>query len=92
MIQQCPASLLSLPAKNWYGASIAATIIACTLTWLGAQIWAWNHIKGRLYEAHETTHQIRRVSRQESASPATGVLAIHQAEQRDLFDSALDFD
>ena len=50
---------------------------------------AWNYIKGRLYEAHETTHQIRRVSRQESGSPATGVLAIHQAEQRDLFDSAL---
>ncbi|HEY6532629.1 MAG TPA: multifunctional oxoglutarate decarboxylase/oxoglutarate dehydrogenase thiamine pyrophosphate-binding subunit/dihydrolipoyllysine-residue succinyltransferase subunit [Acidimicrobiales bacterium] len=49
----------------------------------------WNHIKGRLYEAHETTHTIRRVSRQESASPATGVLAIHQAEQRDLFDGAL---
>jgi 2-oxoglutarate decarboxylase len=53
---------------------------------------AWNHIKGRLYEAHEDTHQIRRVSRQESASPATGVLAIHQAEQRDLFDGALSFD
>jgi 2-oxoglutarate dehydrogenase E1 component len=53
---------------------------------------AWNHIKGRLYEAHEDTHQIRRVSRQESASPATGVLAIHQAEQRDLFESALSVD
>jgi 2-oxoglutarate decarboxylase len=52
----------------------------------------WNHIKGRLYEAHEDTHGIRRVSRQESASPATGVLAIHQAEQRDLFDSALTVD
>jgi 2-oxoglutarate dehydrogenase E1 component len=52
----------------------------------------WNYIKGRLYEAHETTHQIRRVSRQESASPATGVLAIHQAEQRDLFESALSVD
>ena len=50
---------------------------------------AWNHIKGRLYEAHEDTHSIRRVSRQESASPATGVLAIHQAEQRDIFDGAL---
>jgi 2-oxoglutarate dehydrogenase E1 component len=50
---------------------------------------AWNHIKGRLYEAHESTHRIRRVSRQEAASPATGVLAIHQAEQRDLYDSAL---
>ncbi len=50
---------------------------------------AWNHIKGRLYEHHESTHRIRRASRQESASPATGVLAIHQAEQRDLFDAAL---
>jgi 2-oxoglutarate dehydrogenase E1 component len=50
---------------------------------------AWNHIKGRLYEAHDSTHSVRRVSRQESASPATGVLAIHQAEQRDLFDGAL---
>jgi 2-oxoglutarate dehydrogenase E1 component len=49
----------------------------------------WNHIKGRLYEAHEHTHSVRRVSRQESASPATGVLAVHQAEQRDLFDGAL---
>jgi len=53
---------------------------------------AWNHIKGRLYEAHEDTHRIRRVSRQESASPATGVLAIHQAEQRDLLDNALTVD
>ena len=53
---------------------------------------AWNHIKGRLYEAHEATHRIRRVSRQESASPATGVLAIHQAEQRDLFNDALGVD
>jgi 2-oxoglutarate dehydrogenase E1 component len=50
---------------------------------------AWNHIKGRLYEAHEATHSIRRVSRQESASPATGVLAIHHAEQRDLLERAL---
>ena len=50
----------------------------------------WNGIKGRLYEAHEDTHAIRRVSRSESASPATGVLAIHQARsRRDLFDGAL---
>jgi 2-oxoglutarate dehydrogenase E1 component len=50
---------------------------------------AWNHIKGRLYEAHENTHQIRRVSRQESASPATGNLSIHKAELHDLMESAL---
>lgn len=50
---------------------------------------AWNHIKGRLYEAHDETHHIRRVSRQESASPATGSHAIHLAEVHDLFESAL---
>ncbi len=50
---------------------------------------AWNFIKGRLYEAHEETHRIRRVSRRSPGSPATGVLAIHQAEQRDLLDNAL---
>ena len=50
---------------------------------------AWNHIKGRLYEAHESTHHIRRVSRQESASPATGNLSIHKAELHDLMEHAL---
>jgi 2-oxoglutarate dehydrogenase E1 component len=50
---------------------------------------AWNHIKGRLYEAHEDTHRIRRVSRQESASPATGNSAIHKAEVADLMEGAL---
>jgi multifunctional 2-oxoglutarate metabolism enzyme len=49
---------------------------------------AWNHIKGRLYEAHEETHSIHRVSRAESGSPATGALAIHQAEVRALWDHA----
>jgi 2-oxoglutarate decarboxylase len=65
---------------------------ATELVWLQEEpenMGAWNHIKGRLYEAHEETHSIRRVSRQESASPASGVLAIHQAEQRDLLDNAL---
>ncbi|MEX1217927.1 MAG: multifunctional oxoglutarate decarboxylase/oxoglutarate dehydrogenase thiamine pyrophosphate-binding subunit/dihydrolipoyllysine-residue succinyltransferase subunit [Acidimicrobiales bacterium] len=50
---------------------------------------AWNHIKGRLYEAHDDTHSIRRVSRQESASPATGSSAIHHAEVHDLMEAAL---
>jgi 2-oxoglutarate dehydrogenase E1 component len=45
----------------------------------------WNFIKGRLYEAHENTHRIHRVSRTESGSPATGTKAIHDQEQEDLF-------
>jgi 2-oxoglutarate dehydrogenase E1 component len=47
---------------------------------------AWNHIKGRLYEAHEDTHTIHRVSRAESASPASGASAVHHAEVRTLWD------
>jgi 2-oxoglutarate dehydrogenase E1 component len=46
----------------------------------------WNGIKGRLYEAHGDTHVIRRVSRTESGSPATGSKKIHDQEHEDLFD------
>ena len=49
----------------------------------------WNFVKGRLYEAHGETHSITRVSRAESASPATGVLAIHQQEVEDLLQRTL---
>ncbi|HVN51364.1 MAG TPA: multifunctional oxoglutarate decarboxylase/oxoglutarate dehydrogenase thiamine pyrophosphate-binding subunit/dihydrolipoyllysine-residue succinyltransferase subunit [Acidimicrobiales bacterium] len=45
---------------------------------------AWNAIKGRLFEAHGTTHWIHRVSRSESGSPATGSHAIHLQEQEDV--------
>jgi 2-oxoglutarate dehydrogenase E1 component len=48
----------------------------------------WNSVKGRLYEAHEKTHQIRRVSRPESGSPATGSAAIHRQEQAELLQRA----
>jgi multifunctional 2-oxoglutarate metabolism enzyme len=44
----------------------------------------WNAIKGRLFEAHGTTHWIHRESRAESGSPATGSHAIHLQEQEDL--------
>ena len=49
---------------------------------------AWNAVKGRLYEAHGETHRIRRVSRHESGSPATGSVAIHKQEQAELLDRA----
>ena len=48
----------------------------------------WNGVKGRLYEAHGDTHTIRRVSRSESGSPATGSQAIHRQEQEELFERA----
>jgi multifunctional 2-oxoglutarate metabolism enzyme len=49
----------------------------------------WNFVKGRLYEAHEDTHSIRRVSRRESGSPATGSATIHALEQDQILTSAL---
>ncbi len=48
----------------------------------------WNAIKGRLFEAHGTTHWIHRDSRAESGSPATGSHAIHLQEQEDVVDRA----
>jgi len=50
---------------------------------------AWNAIKGRLYEAHGDTHQIRRVSRFESGSPACGSAAVHAQELEVLLAEAL---
>ncbi len=44
----------------------------------------WNAIKGRLYEAHGTTHWIHRESRAESGSPATGSHTIHLQELEEL--------
>ncbi|MFN8039763.1 MAG: multifunctional oxoglutarate decarboxylase/oxoglutarate dehydrogenase thiamine pyrophosphate-binding subunit/dihydrolipoyllysine-residue succinyltransferase subunit [Acidimicrobiales bacterium] len=49
----------------------------------------WNSVKGRLYEAHGDSHEITRVSRTESGSPATGVHAIHVQEQDELFQRIL---
>jgi 2-oxoglutarate dehydrogenase E1 component len=49
----------------------------------------WNFVKGRLYEAHEATHSITRVSRAESGSPATGTLAVHQQEHAALLQRIL---
>ncbi|MFZ6004852.1 MAG: multifunctional oxoglutarate decarboxylase/oxoglutarate dehydrogenase thiamine pyrophosphate-binding subunit/dihydrolipoyllysine-residue succinyltransferase subunit [Actinomycetota bacterium] len=51
---------------------------------------AWNFVKGRLYERFGASHSIRRVSRHESGSPATGSHAIHAQEQAELLASALD--
>ncbi len=48
---------------------------------------AWNFAKGRLYEEHKE-HKIRRISRFESGSPATGSSTIHKQEQAQLLKKA----
>jgi 2-oxoglutarate dehydrogenase E1 component len=50
---------------------------------------SWNHVKGRLYDAFGDRLRIRRVSRYESGSPATGSHAIHVQEQEGLLERAL---
>jgi multifunctional 2-oxoglutarate metabolism enzyme len=62
------------------------------LVWLQEEpenMGGWGFAKGRLYEALGDQLEIRRVSRFESGSPATGSKAIHDQEQELLLDKAL---
>ncbi len=64
---------------------------ATEIVWLQEEpenMGPWNSVKGRLYEAHGETHRIRRVSRTESGSPATGSRNIHLQEQAALLKRA----
>lgn len=44
----------------------------------------WNFVHSRLHRLLRDTHQLRHVSRAESASPASGSAALHRLEQDDL--------
>ena len=75
----------------WPYAAVASELAkypnARDIVWLQEEpenMGPWNFAKGRLYEAHEDTHSIRRVSRGESGSPATGSHAVHLQELEDL--------
>ena len=67
---------------------------ASEIVWLQEEpenMGAWNFVKGRLYEGFGDSHKIRRVSRFESGSPATGSNKIHGQEQTSILDKALSF-
>ena len=69
--------------KAWPPCS-SATRRRRELVWLQEEpenMGAWNFVKGRLYEALGDEYTIRRVSRPESGSPATGSHAVHVQEQ-----------
>ncbi|MXW61036.1 MAG: multifunctional oxoglutarate decarboxylase/oxoglutarate dehydrogenase thiamine pyrophosphate-binding subunit/dihydrolipoyllysine-residue succinyltransferase subunit, partial [Acidimicrobiaceae bacterium] len=75
-------------------AQLASYGAASELVWLQEEpenMGPWNAIKGRLYEAHENTHSIRRVSRFESGSPACGSAKVHAQEHAELLRTALSF-
>ncbi|MGH9244340.1 MAG: multifunctional oxoglutarate decarboxylase/oxoglutarate dehydrogenase thiamine pyrophosphate-binding subunit/dihydrolipoyllysine-residue succinyltransferase subunit [Acidimicrobiales bacterium] len=62
------------------------------LVWLQEEpenMGPWNFVKGRLYEALGDSYTIRRASRFESGSPATGSHGIHVQEQEQLMEEAL---
>jgi 2-oxoglutarate decarboxylase len=62
------------------------------LTWLQEEpenMGPWSFVKGRLYERFGDSHEIRRVSRVESGSPASGSHAIHAQEQSELLTAAI---
>jgi 2-oxoglutarate dehydrogenase E1 component len=65
---------------------------ATEIVWLQEEpenMGPWNAIKGRLYESHGETHEIRRVSRFESGSPACGSAKVHAQEHAELLERAL---
>ncbi len=65
---------------------------AAEIVWLQEEpenMGPWNAVKGRLYEAHGHTHTIRRVSRFESGSPASGSPRIHLQEHDEILERAL---
>ena len=60
---------------------------ASEVVWLQEEpenMGAWSFARGRLHDAFGETHRIRRITRPESGSPATGSHAIHQQEQAAL--------
>ncbi|MGQ0432951.1 MAG: multifunctional oxoglutarate decarboxylase/oxoglutarate dehydrogenase thiamine pyrophosphate-binding subunit/dihydrolipoyllysine-residue succinyltransferase subunit [Microthrixaceae bacterium] len=68
---------------------------AADIVWLQEEpenMGAWSFVRGRLYERFGDSHKIRRVSRYESSSPATGSHSIHAQEQAELLASALTVD
>jgi len=74
---------------NSVSAEVARYPNATEIIWLQEEpenMGPWNSIKGRLYEAHGDTHEIRRVSRYESGSPATGSARVHAQELAELLD------
>ncbi len=81
----------------WPADAVAAVLykysLAEEVVWLQEEpenMGPWSFTRGRLFEAHGKTHQIRRVSRYESASPATGTAKVHSQEQSELFDRCFD--
>ncbi len=65
---------------------------ATEVVWLQEEpenMGAWSFVHARLHRLLRGRYELRHVSREESASPATGSSALHQLEQADLLDRAI---
>ncbi|MDP9071176.1 MAG: multifunctional oxoglutarate decarboxylase/oxoglutarate dehydrogenase thiamine pyrophosphate-binding subunit/dihydrolipoyllysine-residue succinyltransferase subunit [Actinomycetota bacterium] len=65
---------------------------ASEVVWLQEEpenMGAWSFVHGRLHRLLRGDFELRHVSRVESASPASGIAALHQMEQEDLLDRSL---
>ena len=80
----------------WPGEQLAEAVArypnARELVWLQeepANMGPWSFVESRLTDLFGDSHELRRVSRPESGSPATGSHAIHVQEQEAILDAAL---
>src|SRR5690606_7990518 len=80
----------------WPGEQLAEAVArypnARELVWLQeepANMGPWSFVESRLTDRFGDSHELRRVSRPESGSPATGSHAIHVQEQEAILDAAL---
>ena len=55
-----------------------------------ANMGAWNYVHGKLHRLLRGRAELRHVARKASASPASGSFKIHDREQRELIQAALD--
>ena len=55
-----------------------------------ANMGAWNYVHGKLHRLLRDRAELRHVARKASASPASGSFKIHDREQRELIQAALD--
>ncbi|MDQ3294072.1 MAG: multifunctional oxoglutarate decarboxylase/oxoglutarate dehydrogenase thiamine pyrophosphate-binding subunit/dihydrolipoyllysine-residue succinyltransferase subunit, partial [Actinomycetota bacterium] len=77
---------------EWLAKALAQYPAAEELVWLQEEpenMGPWNFVKGSLYEHLSDRFSIKRVSRYESGSPATGSKAIHDQEQEQIVQQAL---
>jgi 2-oxoglutarate dehydrogenase E1 component len=77
---------------DYLAEALAAYPNARELVWLQEEpenMGPWNFVKGKLYESLADRFSIKRVSRYESGSPATGSKAVHDQEQEMILDQAL---